>query len=541
MLKNMRYHREAIQSMAEGILLVCNLLEKTYGPHGRGVVVENTSNSVVITRNSQIILENFSCEDRYINEGVQLVKEAVFNMCEQMGDGSVLTALLVKGMVLEGLKYLEAGISPVYMRGGLKKALLEIEIQIASHTVTIKNTEELMKGVKAACRDYDIATMAVQAYQKISKEGVVLVKPTKRVECYMEIEEGMQIKQGYLSPVFCEKGKDTIIYHNAYILVTDKSISDFTSLLPLLEQIMKDTRPLLIISEDVTKEALVMLLHNVSRGVFKVAAIKAEGYKKRKSDLLDDIAVFTGAKILREDMEDMLEDSTLSMLGQADEIVVTKSDTTIIGGKGEKWKIVNQVKEIQLKLEDDKTTVYDKEKYRERIGRLQSGVATLYAGGRTSQEIRENKQEMETAVKAARNIFEGGMLPGGGSFLYHMVGVLEEMNVANQERYGVSLLKRACTIPFKTLLCNSGEDFSIYEDIINSHKKTFSLGYHVEIGEVVDMVSTGIMDSSIVIQMALRQAVSVVYEWLDCMVLMVSVAPDREDMELMKQGVPIMW
>ena len=541
MLKNMRFHQEAINTMADGILLVCSILERTYGPSGRSVVVENASKSIVITRSSQVILENFTCLDRYQNEGVQLVKEGILNMCEQVGDGSKLTALLVKGMVEEGLKYLSAGVRPVHIRVGLRKALLEIEKEITNNTVILKDLKELIQGVKSACQDDMIARMVVDAYQKVSKEGVILVKPSKRVDSYMELEQGMQIKQGYISPGFCEKGKDSITYLNPYILVTDQSISSFSSLLPLLELIVKEARPLLIISEDVTSEALAMLLHNVSQSIFKVVAIKAEGYKTRKSDLLEDIAVLTGGTVIRESLDNVIDECGLLVLGQANEVVVGKMSTTIIGGKGEEWKISNQIKLIQRSIDDEKTNGYDKEKFRERIGRLKYGVVTMYAGGRTSQEIRENKQKMESGVKAARNILDGGMLPGGGSFLNYMVDKLERVALPQEEYYGMCLLKQACTLPLQTLLRNNGQDLSKLE-VINSYAlKSLSFGYHVEKNEVMDMVGSGVMDSSYAIKMALQQAVSVVVEWLDCAVLMVSIGPDREDLDLMKQGVPIMW
>ncbi len=541
MLKKMIFDKEAVLSMAEGILLVCQLLEKSYGPNGRSVVVENASQSVVITRNSQMILENLLCQDRYLNEGVQLVKEAIRTVYNQVGDGTKLTALLVKAMVEEGKKYLAAGIRPLYLRAGLKKALQTIEKQIASNTVIISDTKELIHSVKAACRDYDIASMAVNAYQKVSTKGVILVKASNRVENYMEVEEGMKIKQGYLSSAFCEKGKDRITYHHAYVLVTDMNIASFSTLLPILEQIVKEARPLLIISEDITKEALAMLLHNVSHGVFKIAAVKAEGYKKRKSDLLEDIAVLTGTKVLKQDCGDEIETCTLSLLGQAEEVVVTKNFTTIYGGKGEAWKIKNQIKEIQKIMEDQKTNEYDKEQYRERMGRLKNGVAVLYVGGRTNQEIRESKQGMESAVRVARNIIEGGMLPGGGSFLYHMAEQLDQLALSEEEEYGKRLLQLACTAPLKTLLLNNGKDLGKLVELHRSNSRIYSMGYNTENDKIEDMYREGVMDSATVILMALEQAVSVVSEWLDCAVLMISTGPDREDLQLMKEGVPIMW
>ena len=538
MLKAMRYNREAVQTMAEGILLVCRILEPTFGPSGLSVVVENSSKTVIITGSSSLILQDFKSEDLFLDEGVQLIRDAVLNMVERVGDGSTLTALLVKGMVEEGLRYLVAGISPIYMRRGLKKALTEALRIIDKSTVSISDSDTLIEAVKASCKNYEIAKMAVQAYEKVSNQGVVLVKPSNSVDNYVVYEEGMQLKQGYLSPLFCSKGMDRIKYSNPYILITDYKLTSFNKILPILEQIMTTGKAVIIVADEVTGEALTMLIHNHTQGVFKTAVIKAEGFKSRKDDLLKDLAVLTGGVVIKEGKGDELEKVTLDMLGQAKEVTVTKEYTTIIGGMGVEWQIANRTKEIQEIIDDEKTNEYDKEKYRERIGRLDHGVAVMYAGGRTSQEIRENKSNMEAAVKTVRNIVDGGMIPGGGSFLQQVSRVLEETSCDNEEeRYGVKLLQAACKTPMKTLCKLNGMNASIL-NIENNDGKM--LGYDVEHDTVTDMKEAGIMDSSIVVKMALGQAVSVVYEWLDSSVLMVSTAPDREDLELMKQGVPIM-
>ena len=249
----------------------------------------------------------------------------------------------------------------------------------------------------------------------------------------------------------------------------------------------------------------------------------------------------TGTKVLKQDCGDEIETCTLSLLGRAEEVVVTKNFTTIYGGKGEAWKIKNQIKEIQKIMEDQKTNEYDKEQYRERMGRLKNGVAVLYVGGRTNQEIRESKQGMESAVRVARNIIEGGMLPGGGSFLYHMAEQLDQLALSEEEEYGKRLLQLACTAPLKTLLLNNGKDLGKLVELHRSNSRIYSMGYNTENDKIEDMYREGVMDSATVILMALEQAVSVVSEWLDCAVLMISTGPDREDLQLMKEGVPIMW
>lgn len=548
MLKDMKFNREAIQTMAEGILLVCRILEPTYGPSGLNIVMENSSKTVVVTSSSSLILQDFKTEELFLDEGVQLIRDAVLNMGELVGDGSSLMALLVKGMVQEGLKYLAAGVSSMYMRKGLKKALKKALDIIDESTQYISGTDSLIEAVKSSCHDYDIAKMAVEAYEEVSNQGVVLVKPSNSVDHHVEYEEGMRLKQGYLSPLFCTKGKDCIKYSNPYILITDYTISSFHAILPILEQIMTIGNPIIIIAEDVVGEALTMLIQNHVQGILKTVAIKAEGYKSRKEDLLEDLAILTGGALIKESKGDELEKITLDMLGKAKEVTITKEHTTIIGGMGQDWKIANRIKEITEIIEDEKTNPYDKEKYRERIGRLNTGVAVLHAGGRTSQEIRENKTRMEAAVKTVRNILDGGMIPGGGSLLNQLSNRLDETYIENEvERYGVSLLKAACRVPLRTLCKFSGLDIHIIDskchdtkDNATKNNATKLLGYDVEKNQVVDMQESGIMDSSLVVKMALNQAVSVVYEWLDSAVLMVSTAPDREDIELMKQGVPIM-
>lgn len=563
MLKDMKFNNDAIQTMAEGILLVCRMLEPTYGPLGLNIVMENSSKTVIVTGSSSLILQDFKTEELFLDEGVQLIRDAVLNMCERVGDGSTLMTLLVKGMVEEGLKYLAAGVSSVFLRRGLKRALKKALDIIDESTEYISGTDSLIAAVKASCKDYDIAKMAVEAYEEVTSQGVVLVKLSNSVEQHVVYEEGMRLKQGYLSPLFCVKGKDSIKYSNPYILITDYTISNFHTILPLLEEIMTTGNPIIIIAEDVVGEALTMMIQNHIQGIFKTVAIKAEGYKSRKEDLLEDLALLTGGVLIKESKGEELEKVTLDMLGKAKEVTITKDCTTIIGGMGQEWKIANRIKEIKEIIEDEKTNPYDKETYRERIGRLKTGVAILHAGGRTSQEIRENKTRMEAAVKTARNILDGGMIPGGGSFLQQMSDRLDETDLDNEEeRYGVSLLQAACKVPLKTLCKFSGiylhmidstyHDNEYYESKnyesenhkSNKHHSKYNytkiLGYDVEKNQVADMKESGIMDSSIVVKMALNQAVSVVYEWLDSAVLMVSTAPDREDIELMKQGVPIM-
>ena len=347
MLKDMRYNREAIQTMAEGILMVCRVLEPTYGPCGLNVVVESSSKSVIITGSSSQILQDFKSQDLFLDEGVQLVRDAVLNMGERVGDGSTLTALLVKGMVEEGLKYLAAGISPVYIRRGLKKALTKAIYMIDKSTVYINDSDTLIKAVKASCNDDKIAKMAVQAYDAVSKQGIVLVKPSNSVDNHIVYEEGMQLKQGYLSPLFCTKGKDRTKYSNPYILITDYKISTFKQILPILEQVMTTGNPIILVAEAVTGEALTMLIHNHTQGMFKTAVIKAEGYKSRKDDLLDDLAILTGGVVVKEERGDELEKVTLAMLGRAKEVTIAKEHTTIIGGMGQDWQIANRMKEIQ--------------------------------------------------------------------------------------------------------------------------------------------------------------------------------------------------
>ena len=355
MLKDMRYNREAIQTMAEGILMVCRVLEPTYGPCGLNVVVESSSKSVIITGSSSQILQDFKSQDLFLDEGVQLVRDAVLNMGERVGDGSTLTALLVKGMVEEGLKYLVAGISPVYIRRGLKKALTKAIYMIDKSTVYINDSDTLIKAVKASCNDDKIAKMAVQAYDAVSKQGIVLVKPSNSVDNHIVYEEGMQLKQGYLSPLFCTKGKDRTKYSNPYILITDYKISTFNQILPILEQVMTTGNPIILVAEEVTGEALTMLIHNHTQGMFKTAVIKAEGYKSRKDDLLEDLAILTGGVVVKEERGDELEKVTLAMLGRAKEVTIAKEHTTIIGGMGQDWQIANRMKEIQEIIEDEKT------------------------------------------------------------------------------------------------------------------------------------------------------------------------------------------
>ena len=539
----MKYGEDARTVIAVGMLSITSLIEATYGPRGGNVVFQRVGGGVTATSCASVIMEDMKLTNPYMDEGVQLVRQAMKNVGDQAGDGATLTALLIKRMVKEGMKYLAAGANPVMMRRGLKQSLEYVENELKKYSIPIKEKQELIRVIESFGLEDSMAQLVFEAYDTVANQGIVLVKSSSGTSSYLKFEDGMQLKSGYISAGFCEKEEKTITFHNPYILVADTKITSFSSLLPLLEQVVKSKAPLLLIAEDVQGEALSMLLHNKKKQIFQVVAVQAEGYKARKKDILQDIATFTGTKVISREKGDCIEKVSLTMLGRAKEVKVSKDTTTILGGRGVAWEVENRIREIQKQIDDDRTVEYDKNQFRERIGRLNTKIAIISVGSYSTIQAEEEKIQVESAVKTARRALTQGIVPGGGSCLFYIANHWVNQSNDVEESFGEFMLKQALMEPIACLMKSYGEAKGIEIVGLLEEMKVEDrvLGFDLRTGKITDMKEVGIMDAFSVILTALEQAVSTIYEWLCIGGAMISIGPDREDLALMKEGVPLMW
>lgn len=542
MIKKMKYGDEASALFSEGMLEVCSLLKETYGPMGGEVLVEQQDGTILLTRSSAAILQNMKMKNLFQDQSVMLAREAVLNCAQIAGDGTTLTAILMESMIKEAKKVILGTISPMQIRIGLQKAL-NFALHCLENMSEPMTSKELLKVAYAACGNKPIAQLVVQAYQKVGQEGMIMVKESTLAASSLEFNKGMVIQQGYISPSFLQHAAKKIEFKDPLILVTDTIISSFSELLPILEYIKSNQRPLLIVAENVVGEALNLLIHNVKEGIFQVAVVKAEGVNRRKQDKLEDLGIYTGAQVFRSIAGVCLENMLTCHLGSAKNVVIEKEKTIIVAGSGSREEIEARVRKIYEIIGDPQVEEYDKERHRERIGSMTSGFCTIYTAGDIKAERKENKRKAESAIRSIRGGLKKGVVTGGGVSLLKLIPALNERCIELATEYpeqamGVKLLMEACKAPVSVLVQSVyGERMDIVARLMEMEA---DFGFHVEKEGIRNLKEEGIIDSVFVIQTALEQACSMVFEWLGSTVLMVSVMPDREDIELLKQGVQIL-
>jgi chaperonin GroEL len=510
--KQIAFDQEAREAMKRGIAKLARAVKVTLGPKGRNVIIQKSFGSPTVTKDGVTVAKEIQLPDHYENMGAAMVKEVASKTSDVAGDGTTTATVLAEAIFNEGLKAVVAGTNPMLMKRGMEKAVEDIVAKLKSMSIPVKGKKDLENvATVAANGDADIGGIIAEAMDKVGKDGVITVEEAKTIKTDHEFVEGMQFDRGYLSPYFVNNLETMECeFEDAYVLIYEKKITSSRDLIPVLEKVVEQRKPLLIIAEEVEGEALATLVVNViqTRGQFKVCAVKAPGYGDRRKAMLQDIAVLTGGEAVFEDLGIKLESVTLEQLGRAKKIKVDKDNTTVIEGAGKKDAIKARIASIQKEL-DKSTSDYDKEKLSERIAKLSGGVAKINVGGATESEVKEKKMRVEDAMHATKAAHQEGILPGGGvALLRASTGLKAPNDLTSDEGIGYNIIVRACRSPLRQIIENAGEDGNVVAGKILESKDT-NYGYDARGGDYVDMVKKGIIDPTKVVRSALQNAASV--------------------------------
>ena len=510
MAKEIKFNTDVRAAMKEGADALANAVKVTLGPKGRNVVIDKKVGAPQITKDGVTVAKEVELEDRFQNMGAQMVKEVASKTNEQAGDGTTTATVLAQAVINVGIKNVTAGANPMDLKRGIDKAVASVVENLKQQSQQVGNDYSKVEqvGTVSANNDNYIGKLIADAMAKVGKDGVITVEEAKGTDTEVKVVEGMQFDRGYISPYFMTNGdKMEAELSNPSILITDKKISSMKDLLPILEPIAREGRELLIIAEDVDGEALTTLVVNKLRGSLKVAAVKAPGFGDRRKEMLQDIATLTGAVVVSEERGFTLENTTPDMLGKAEKVTITKENTTIVGGAGAKDAIAERVESIKKQIETS-TSDYDKEKLKERLGKLGGGVAVLYVGATTEVEMKEKKDRVEDALNATRAAVEEGYLPGGGVAYIRAAAALEGMKGDNDdETTGIHIVAKAIEEPLRQIAVNAGVDGAVIIQKIKEGKGDF--GYNARTGEYVKMFEAGVIDPTKVSRVALENAASV--------------------------------
>ncbi len=521
MAKQVIHGEESRQAILRGVNLLADAVKVTLGPKGRNVVIEKKFGSPTITKDGVTVAKEIELPNAQENMGAQMVREVASKTSDIAGDGTTTATVLAQAIFREGVKTVAAGANPMALKRGIEKAIAVIAGAIDKKTgergkgeldkfsKPVNNDSMIAQvGTISANNDETIGHIIAEAMKKVGKDGVITVEESKTLETQLEVVEGMQFDRGYLSPYFVtDPERMEVALENAYILINEKKISSMKDLLPLLEQIAKSGKPLVIIAEDVEGEALATLVVNKLRGTLQVAAVKAPGFGDRRKAMLQDIATLTGGKAITEDLGIKLENVQIGDLGQAKKITIDKDNTTIVEGKGKHSEIEGRVKEIRSQI-DKTTSDYDREKLQERLAKLVGGVAVIKVGAATETEMKEKKARVEDAMHATRAAVEQGIVPGGGVALARCVKALDGLKVEEDEQIGVNIVKRAITEPLRMIAINAGEEGAIVLGKVLESKDP-NYGYNAYSNEYEDLVKAGVLDPTKVVRTALQNAGSI--------------------------------
>ncbi len=510
MAKDIKFNIDVRSSMKDGVDALANAVKVTLGPKGRNVVIDKKYGAPQVTKDGVTVAKEVELEDRFQNMGAQMVKEVASKTNEQAGDGTTTATVLAQAIINVGIKNVTAGANPLDLKRGIDKAVDAVVADLREHSREVGDDFSKVEqvGTISANNDAYIGKLIADAMSKINKNGVITVEEAKGTETEVKVVEGMQFDRGYISPYFMTNSdKMEAELSNPLILVTDRKISSMKDLMPILEPIAREGKELLIIAEDVDGEALTTLVVNRLRGTLKVAAVKAPGFGDRRKEMLQDIATLTGAVVVSEERGFTLENTTPDMLGRAEKVTITKENTTIVGGAGKKEDIEDRVNLIRSQIEVA-TSEYDKEKLKERLGKLSGGVAVLYVGATTEVEMKEKKDRVEDALNATRAAVEEGYLPGGGVAYIRAIAALENLKGENEdETTGIRIVAKAIEEPLRQIAQNAGVDGSVIIQKIKEGKEDF--GYNARTGEFVNMYEAGVIDPTKVARVALENAASV--------------------------------
>jgi chaperonin GroEL len=538
MAKHIVHGEESRQAILRGVNLLADAVKVTLGPKGRNVVIEKKFGSPTITKDGVTVAKEIELKDGLENMGAQMVREVASKTSDVAGDGTTTATVLAQAIYREGVKTVAAGANPMAMKRGIEKAVTAIagkldkdgnrekgELDKFSKPVSGEMIAQV--GTISANNDETIGKIIAEAMKKVGKDGVITVEESKTLETQLEVVEGMQFDRGYLSPYFVtDPERMEAALENAYILINEKKISSMKDLLPLLEQIAKSSKPLLIIAEDVEGEALATLVVNKLRGTLQVAAVKAPGFGDRRKAMLQDIATLTGGKAITEDLGIKLENVQISDLGQAKKITIDKDNTTLVEGKGKHNEIEGRVKEIRSQI-DKTTSDYDREKLQERLAKLVGGVAVIKVGAATETEMKEKKARVEDAMHATRAAVEEGIVPGGGVALARCAAALDKLKAEGDEQIGINIVKKAITEPLRMIAENAGEEGAVVLGKVVEAKET-NFGFNALTGDYEDLVKAGVLDPTKVVRTALQNAGSIASLMLTTEALVAEIPEKKE-------------
>jgi chaperonin GroEL len=509
MSKELRFSEDARGLILRGVNALANAVRVTLGPKGRNVVIEKSFGAPLITKDGVTVAKEIELENKFENMGAQMVKEVASKTNDDAGDGTTTATVLAQAIFREGVKMVTAGHNPMEIKRGIDKAVDVIREELKKMAKPVKGEKEIAQvGTISANNDSEIGAMIAQAMEKVGKEGVITVEESKTALTELDVVEGMQFDRGYLSPYFVTNAErmETVL-ENASILIYDKKISTMKDLIPLLEGVAKQGRPLVIIAEDVEGEALATLVVNKLRGVLQIVAVKAPGFGDRRKAMLEDLATLTGGTLISEETGQKLEQATLKDLGQAKRVVVDKDNTTIIDGAGDKKSIQARVAQIRAQI-DETTSDYDKEKLKERLAKMAGGVAVIHVGAPSEVEMKEKKARVEDALNATRAAVEEGIVAGGGTALLRASRLLDKLTTNEEYKFGAMIIRRACEEPVRQIAANAGIDGAIVVDRILA-EKTPGWGFNALTEQYVDLLKDGVMDPMKVVRTALENAASV--------------------------------
>ncbi len=535
MAKEIQYREKARELILKGVDTLANAVKVTLGPRGRNVIIEKSFGSPTITKDGVTVAKEIELEDKFENMGAQMVKEVASKTSDVAGDGTTTATVLAQCIFREGSKLVTAGVNPMAIKRGIEKAVEVVVEELKKISKPTKDQEEIAQvGTISANNDPTIGNIIAEAMNKVGKEGVITVEEAKGMETTLEVVEGMQFDRGYLSPYFVTDPEKMIVnLSEPYILLHEKKISNMKDMIPILEQVAKMGRPLLIIAEDVEGEALATLVINKLRGTLQCAAVKAPGFGDRRKAMLEDIAILTGGNVISEDVGLKLENVTLNDLGTAKTINIDKDTTTIVDGGGSRKALEARVKQIRVQIEET-TSDYDREKLQERLAKLIGGVAVINVGAATETEMKEKKARVEDALNATRAAVEEGIIPGGGVALVRCAPSLSKLKLEGDEQYGVKIIQKAVEEPLRQIANNAGEEGSVVVEKVKSGKGSF--GFNAQTLEYEDLVKAGIIDPTKVVRYALQNAASVSSLLLTTEAMVAEKPKEKEEMPGMPPG-----
>jgi chaperonin GroEL len=507
MAKEIKFSEEARRAMLRGVDKLADAVKVTLGPKGRNVVLEKKFGSPLITNDGVTIAKEIELEDPFENMGAKLVAEVASKTNDVAGDGTTTATVLAQAMIREGLKNVTAGANPMGIRKGIEKAVAVAVEELKAISKPIKGKESIAQVAAISAADEEVGQLIAEAMERVGNDGVITLEESKGFTTELDVVEGMQFDRGYVSPyMITDTEKMEAVLENPYILITDKKVSSIQEILPILEQVVQQGRPLLIIAEDVEGEALATLVVNKLRGTFNAVAVKAPGFGDRRKAMLEDIAILTGGEVISEELGRELKSATIASLGRASKVVVTKENTTIVEGAGDSDRIKARINQIRAQLEET-TSEFDREKLQERLAKLAGGVAVIKVGAATETELKERKLRIEDALNATRAAVEEGIVAGGGTALMNVYNKVAAIEAEGDEATGVKIVLRAIEEPVRQIVQNAGLEGSIIVERLKTEKP--GIGFNAATGEWVDMIEAGIVDPTKVTRSALQNAASV--------------------------------